>query len=1029
MALSYDDWKNQWEWMTDVQRARVSQSMKDNATFQDYGKRYVQEQKGVNINPTWYQNNTQNTGSTVSNNQNWGTNNTEWTNTQPTVETPQNETNNTEPTQWTEGNGKTYWKTTFDPEETLQEDKFWTDPWKITIYEWTGKDTGRPDYEIETQERLDEMTGNLDHYYATQPKLFSDRKTFNEFFQYNDRPSDQQRALLDSYWQKKQDENKAKSYTSWDALAADLNSWNMTQDVWNQVMEWNQKAYQEWEKRMKDEKNLAIANFTIPFNLDTLADTLQSLVNKLWIQAGDPYDIIWGWENKMQELWAYQSLHELDSTVNQLKSVASQRQNIINRYASSAGGTQSDALVAARLNKALAPYDQQFSDLYTLYQTQHTTYQTKLGTANQYAQVMYQQAQEDQRIFNNKIKSLGFAMEVNSYRTPEQQAQLWLQVQSIQNDMNLLNQAKQNDLALYNKRQQNQLELQHMYDTAEMQNAINLDMTDLTVENEWQLRANLNNVLSQYYAKFWDIIKRPQSWVVEDVLRYAKEHWVSVAEALQKEFIEKLMEKEEYQNYLSKTYPAKEINDKYNYTIDENWNIKISVSWDWKLDLTDIQKQQLLANKKSFEGSWMKWAWLRNNNPWNIKDSWFWNVLWHDDRGFAIFSCPEDWFDALVEKIQNIQRWWSKTYSKDMTLYQFFAKYAPSSDNNNPKAYAESVARQLWTNANATVWSVDATKFAAAIAKHDSWYDYSTYWQFRSSNTTTSWTSDWDTLTWKGNEYDLTKYPWWNELTDDEKITVQNLLTYQTDPATLPKTWNNWESNKKIRAAAGIIGRDFWYDEKKFKQVDAVQKQWDKSNWPWGNSSANSTAASILKSVSDSFSDFNKYDINAVNWWINYFRKETGDPDVNAMYTDLRVAAWEIAKALKGNASATEKEIDEIHDLLSWKMSTSQAQEVFKHFASNLLEKNASEAKNYARVVWYKPESIYLDDVNDWFIDSLWINVSQYYDYNRESKITQEDIISKYWWDTVTPKFDIKYHWDTWDVFDFTGTALAIFNS
>jgi hypothetical protein len=58
------------------------------------------------------------------------------------------------------------------------------------------------------------MTGNLDHYYATQPKLFSDRKTFNEFFQYNDRPSDQQRALLDSYWQKKQDENKAKSYTS-----------------------------------------------------------------------------------------------------------------------------------------------------------------------------------------------------------------------------------------------------------------------------------------------------------------------------------------------------------------------------------------------------------------------------------------------------------------------------------------------------------------------------------------------------------------------------------------------------------------------------------------------------------------------------------------------------------------------------------------------------------------------------------------------------------------------------------------------
>jgi hypothetical protein len=32
-------------------------------------------------------------------------------------------------------------------------------------------------------------------------------------------------------------------------------------------------------------------------------------------------------------------------------------------------------------------------------------------------------------------------------------------------------------------------------------------------------------------------------------------------------------------------------------------------------------------------------------------------------------------------------------------------------------------------------------------------------------------------------------------------------------------------------------------------------------------------------------------------------------------------------------------------------MSNAQAQQVFRHFAKNLVEKNASEAKNYARVV------------------------------------------------------------------------------
>lgn len=110
-------------------------------------------------------------------------------------------------------------------------------------------------------------------------------------------------------------------------------------------------------------------------------------------------------------------------------------------------------------------------------------------------------------------------------------------------------------------------------------------------------------------------------------------------------------------------------------------------------------------------------------------------------------------------------------------------------------------------------------------------------------------------------------------------------------------------------------------------------------------------------------------------------KAEVWDPTVWAMYTDLRVASSEIAKALKGNASATQEEIREINNLLSWKMSNAQAQEVFRHFAQNLVEKNASEAQNYARVVWYKPDSIYLDDVSDWISNDLWIDISRYYNY------------------------------------------------
>jgi hypothetical protein len=72
-----------------------------------------------------------------------------------------------------------------------------------------------------------------------------------------------------------------------------------------------------------------------------------------------------------------------------------------------------------------------------------------------------------------------------SYRTPEQQAQLRLQEQQAQNDMQLLQQSRLNDLNLYNQ-----------YATAKMQNQLSYELTDLSVQDETQLKANLNNILN-----------------------------------------------------------------------------------------------------------------------------------------------------------------------------------------------------------------------------------------------------------------------------------------------------------------------------------------------------------------------------------------------------------------------------------------------------------------------------------------------------------------------------------------------------
>lgn len=165
--------------------------------------------------------------------------------------------------------------------------------------------------------------------------------------------------------------------------------------------------------------------------------------------------------------------------------------------------------------------------------------------------------------------------------------------------------------------------------------------------------------------------------------------------------------------------------EKSNYSTDESWNV-----WHLTYDENGNVYYEKVEKVQTYSWSWMKWAWLRNNNPWNIKDNDFWNVLWHDERGFAKFATPEDWFDALVEKIIfNQTNPKSRYYGT--TLLEYFQIYAPSSDWNAPLAYAQSVAKQLGVWVNTPIKDVDPVKLAAAIAKHDSGYDYSTYWQFR----------------------------------------------------------------------------------------------------------------------------------------------------------------------------------------------------------------------------------------------------------------------------------------------------------
>lgn len=45
MAISYEDWKTQYEWMSTDQQAKYANMVKWNATAEEYANRYIQENR------------------------------------------------------------------------------------------------------------------------------------------------------------------------------------------------------------------------------------------------------------------------------------------------------------------------------------------------------------------------------------------------------------------------------------------------------------------------------------------------------------------------------------------------------------------------------------------------------------------------------------------------------------------------------------------------------------------------------------------------------------------------------------------------------------------------------------------------------------------------------------------------------------------------------------------------------------------------------------------------------------------------
>lgn len=76
----------------------------------------------------------------------------------------------------------------------------WTS-WWWTSWWWWGWYVDKNNYQDDSADRLKQIANNLENLHSSNPELFNNRSTFNDYFKYNQR-SAKQKQVLDSYWAK-----------------------------------------------------------------------------------------------------------------------------------------------------------------------------------------------------------------------------------------------------------------------------------------------------------------------------------------------------------------------------------------------------------------------------------------------------------------------------------------------------------------------------------------------------------------------------------------------------------------------------------------------------------------------------------------------------------------------------------------------------------------------------------------------------------------------------------------------------------
>lgn len=427
MAISYEDWKSQYEWMSTDQQAKYAGMVKGNALAEEYANRYIQEKQDAG---TFWQKTarsytnanapvntpTQNTSSVSTPTRN--------ETTPTTTVTPTPATRQETPT--VIGDTRKETTRTETPVTTVSEIK----------QEWALTPLSKEYYSQTSDDAQTKIINNLNSYKASNPEYFTDYETFKRNFSYNAR-NDEQKNTLDT-WYKWYSQGLQLSWTPIADLYTQYKNWSISTGDLESLRIANPTKYAELQAQINKWNIIAAYdddNQTTETMFDQLRNSfLQNMITNLnasWSGASSIFD---SYKDKMEspemtELWddAAAKQEEIEKVSADIDSMKKQ---VEKEYEGTwASRAKINAIVADRtydLQLQLRSLNSEYNRIATQYNNRMNQYQSEF-------QLQLQEYQINMQERNQKMNELGFAMDLMNYETPQQQQErewnFWLKQQ------------------------------------------------------------------------------------------------------------------------------------------------------------------------------------------------------------------------------------------------------------------------------------------------------------------------------------------------------------------------------------------------------------------------------------------------------------------------------------------------------------------------------------------------------------------------------------------------------------------------